>query len=158
MEGTISPEFSVVGQAGFIAFNGFIYAYHAGTGEGVEHIQEPLQPPDHWYSLEDVSRGRYHLRYDEFGRHDAPSEGIPISQTTLREGWVDGPEGKHLLWLPIEWRMRGGYAMWFRDTLQLELPGGLVVVNTHWNPPLLQPVDGVNESRGRPLMRSIAAS
>ena len=162
--GIASLEFSVEGQAGFISLNkSFIYAFHTGTGEGVEHIPEPLQPPSRWYNLEDTSRGRYHLRYDESSRHDVRSEEIwPISQTTLREGWVDGPEGKHLLWLPVEWRSRGGYAKWFYSvaTLQLELPGGeLFVVGSGWNPPPLRSTDdGVNESRSRSSVHSTLAS
>ena len=160
--GPPSPKFSVEGRVGFVALNKvFIYTFHARTGEGVMSTSE--QPPSRWYNLEDTSRGRYHLRYDKPSWHDGPSEDTrPISQTTLREGWMDGPEGKHMLWLPVEWRTRGGYAKWFHGiaTLQLELPGEeLIVVSSGWNPPLLRSLDDVqNESHSRSLVRSTAAS
>jgi hypothetical protein len=132
MRGITSPLFAVEGQAGFIALNGVLtHVYNTGTGKGFEHILELIHFPERWYHLGATSRGRYHLRYDELSRCDGPSEdNWPILQTTLREGWVHGHEGKHRLWLPVEWRTTGGYAKWFHDiaTLQLELPGGELTI------------------------------
>ena len=140
MRGIISPEFVVRGQVGFITLNGVLTrAYHTGTGEGFECIPGPIQFPDftdRWYNLEDTSRGRYHLHYHEPGLCDSPPEDTrPISRATLQKGWVDGPEGKYWLWLPVEWRMAD--VKWFYDamTLQFEFPGGeLIVVSSSWSP------------------------
>ena len=122
MASIISPEFSVEGQTGFIALNGiFVHAYHAGTGERVDHITEFLLPPSRWYDLEDTSRGRYHLHCGE-SIWDEDLEDIS-------GGWVGDSEVKRRLWIPFEWRMKDE-AGWFHDiaTVQLELSEGLVII------------------------------
>ena len=110
-----------------ITFDGLrIYIYRSRTGEGVDYHSESL---DDWYNLWVTSGGRYYLRCHELSQFDYnPSEDDrPIPRTAFREGWVKDPDGKHRLWLPVEWRMAEGYAKLFHylATLQFELPGDL---------------------------------
>jgi len=81
-----------------------VHAYHAGTGKVLEP-KTPPHAPTCWYTDWNMYAGEHYLRChspDEQGTH---SEGVwPLLQTTLREGWVKDREGKHRLWIPIEWR------------------------------------------------------
>ena len=135
---SISPEWrftppyplepSAMNQAGSIALDGIlIYIYHAGTEEEFEHIPKPLQFPDVWYTLKVKSRGQYYLRCRELGRCEDPSGDTGRLRTAFQEGWLKDPEGKHRLWLPVEWRTADGCAklFYYLATLQLEFPGDL---------------------------------
>jgi len=116
-EATVLPEFSVKGQTGFIALNGtVIYTYNTGSGEKVEDRPDPF---GRWCSLEDTSRGRYHLN-DERLRSIKDSSKV----------WAGNPEVRHRLWLPIEWRIWGNRIKFFHDIgiLQLELETGLIII------------------------------
>ncbi|KAF9643114.1 hypothetical protein BDM02DRAFT_1742491 [Thelephora ganbajun] len=62
---------------------------------------------------------------------DTPSESSgPVPRNSLREGWVKGPEGKHLLWLPVEWRNPNHIVGQSRDgtVLGLELREDEVII------------------------------
>ena len=123
----LSPEFCFQGQVGFIRSGGFVIcSYHIWTGKKAECTPELLQRSDgHWYSLEVTSRGQCRLpRHDMSQRDDLDNR--PVPQTTLREGWVKDPEGKHRLWLPIEWRTAVVRVEWshYIPTLRVELPKG----------------------------------
>ena len=77
------------------------HVYHMGTGE----VLEPPQVPPHYeLSPWDVKCGQHYPHYLDLDRC-ASKGGWPISFTTLCEGWVKDPEGKHRLWIPVEWRM-----------------------------------------------------
>ncbi|KAF9644544.1 hypothetical protein BDM02DRAFT_933960 [Thelephora ganbajun] len=75
-----------------------VHAYHTETGQ----VLMPTQ-------VDQIS----HFRHHEWGTVDdglklrwgaSPKGSRPLSWNTLGEGWVRGPEGKHLLWLPVIWR------------------------------------------------------
>ena len=125
------PTFSVGDQIGAIKYNLLApHVYHTETGE----VLQPLQAPPHssglWHSLTDMCDGRHHLRYRRLGRYDARSDdNWPLSRATLREGWVKDPEGKHRLWLPLEWRTYND-GDWFYEVaiLQLKFPGDKRIV------------------------------
>ena len=117
--------FAVEGQIGAIKYD-FLdpFVYHTGTGEVLHHVQGP--PADHWYDLREACKGLCHPQYRDLEALDVFSEDDwPITLTTLREGWIKDPEGKHRLWLPFGWRTYddGG---WFCDinTLQFDSPRG----------------------------------
>jgi len=122
MEATGLPMFSVEGQIGFIALNGTgKHTYHIGSGEEVENTMEP---PDVWRTLEDTSLGRYHLHCREVRLCD-------LLYYITPEEWAGDPEVSRRLWLPIEWRtIRGGRVKLFHDIgiLQIDLPGGLIII------------------------------
>ena len=62
--------------------------------------------------------------------HEPPKCGWPVSETTLQEGWVKDPEGKHRLWLHPRWRSPSNNVDWFSQvtTLRLRTSSELVIV------------------------------
>ena len=130
LEISVLPKFSVGGDTGCIKIGDFSILYHILTGEMFNYGQQ-LALPSHnsWYGLEVTSQGRYHLPYRGSSQQGDP-ENPPVPQTTaFREGWVKDTEGKHWLWLPVEWRMSAGCVEWSHHivTLQVELPGGEII-------------------------------
>ena len=124
----IPPGFSVGGYVGFIVFGGSRIYYHVWTGERLELTSD--FSPSRLYSLKEISRGRYHLPRRDSSPRDDPDD-RPVLQTTFLEGWVKDPDGKHRLWLPVEWRAAAGCVEWSRyiPTLQVELPkGGFIAI------------------------------
>ena len=82
-----------------------VHAYHMGTGE----VLDPTRASPHSYALQcsfwDVMVGRHYPRYCDLTGQGMPSkDDWPVSETTLEEGWVKDPEGKHRLWILPEWR------------------------------------------------------
>ena len=99
------PMFAVEGQTVAIMYN-FLnpHVYHTGTGEVFHHVQAP--PVHRWYDLEEACKVRRRLQYRSLRDLGVSSkDDWPISLTTLGEGWIKDPEGKHRLWLPSEWRI-----------------------------------------------------
>ena len=114
-----------------------VHAYHMGTGE----VLEPTRASPHSYNrLSDVMDGRHYFRYCELPKQGTPSkDDWPVSETTLRDGWVKDPEGKHRLWILPEWRTivpRGsvddscGGSSWLPSitTLRLECTNRTVII------------------------------
>ncbi|KAF9645955.1 hypothetical protein BDM02DRAFT_3189254 [Thelephora ganbajun] len=92
-----------------------IHAYHKETGEVLMHVPKILRPFLRLWGTPLNAMGRLHEHRwaDQMGVLDhlyehgwgTPSEGSgPVSWDTLQEGWVEDLEGRHLLWLPAEWR------------------------------------------------------
>ncbi|KAF9645957.1 hypothetical protein BDM02DRAFT_3271343 [Thelephora ganbajun] len=77
-----------------------IHVYHTETGEVLEPVQAILHSSLHpWGTPQNVVS-----RLCKYGWNTPSEGGGPFSWNTIREGWVKDLEGKHLLWLPIEWR------------------------------------------------------
>ena len=117
------PQFLVKGGTGAIRSDGTVlHVYNTRTGE----VLEPAQTPQHLdgpsYSLLDITKARNHL-YDSPMDDAPPRDDWEPSPAGLKEGWMMDCGGKHLLWLPAEWRT-GDYnkMKWFPDiaTIQLE--------------------------------------
>jgi len=113
------------GQVGIIKCGPFIpQVYHTGTGEVLRGFQMPSNFA-RAYSFECLCRGMHHLRCYRFDLPGYYCEGNwTISRTTMEEGWVKDPEGKHRLWMPLEWRVYSQVG-WFYDitTLEFGFPG-----------------------------------
>ena len=122
------PIFSVEGEYGVIKSDGGPHAYNTRTGEVLEPT--PAHSIGPWYSLADVTRARHHP-YDRSG-HDTPQkDDWGSSRIALKEGWVKSREGKHLMWLPVEWRVMERYGVrWFSDiaTMRFLSPQGEPVI------------------------------
>ena len=82
------------------------HCYCPESGEVLELTQGvPLRNGSWFYSCS-ISEGEHNLyacRSDP--QHNQSGYGRKIPQD-LKEGWVKGSEGKHQLWLPLEWRYR----------------------------------------------------
>ena len=118
-------QFSVKDQIAVIYMDGsIIHAYCTRTGE----IIKPAETPQHngctHYCLYGTQSGNdwNHYHHDLYKNQKRPLElGWPISETTLKEGWVKDPEGKHRMWLPAHWRIPGNEVDWFHNTKTLRL-------------------------------------
>ena len=90
--------------------------YHTETGEFLPHEPIPQHLSGTWNLYKYSLRGRDQLRCHSLPRFDTPPEGDwQVSQATLQEGWVKDPEGRHRLWIPVEWRTSWDRADWLHD-------------------------------------------
>jgi len=94
------PMFFARDQVMIMDWERRVHVYHTGTGEILKPLQEP---PHHQYVSGSVQYGQHYPHYLGLDMY-IPKEGWPISFITLHEGWVKDPEGKHQLWIPVEWR------------------------------------------------------
>ena len=125
-------EFSVEDQIAAIKLNGYVIrAYHTETGEVLESAEMPLHLRLTWYRFHNQQQDECDLYHRELcKRHQLPERGWPVSQTTLQEGWVKDPEGKHRLWLHARWRSAGNDVDWLHNatTLRLRNSSELVII------------------------------
>ena len=112
-------KFSFEGETGlFESDRTILQIYNIRTGEALEPTEQPLHLHRHRTSILDMMYTQY-----KFCNHLAcnipPWNGWGPSQTILEEGWIKDCEGKHLLWLPIEWRATDWENVdWFPDIVQ----------------------------------------
>ena len=122
-------EFSVEGETAAIRNNGHVVrVYHTGTGETLEPDKAPLGTR---YRFHNPRRDDCDLyRRDSRKQHEPLECDWPVSQNTLREGWVKDPDGKHRLWLRPRWRSAGNDVDWLDKvtTLRLKNSSELVIV------------------------------
>jgi len=125
-------EFSVEDGIAAIKLNGYVVrTYHTGTGETLKAVETPLRLRPTWYSFHNRQRDDCELYHRDLCKNRGLLDcDWPISQTTLREGWVKDPEGKHRLWLHARWRSAGNDVDWLHNatTLRLRNSSELVVV------------------------------
>ena len=98
--------FSVEDQTVVIEDNkrNLIKVYHTETGEVLEPAQASVHPRSHQYHLVEMQRCQHYSRYRNL--HKQPSEDEwPVTWVSLEEGWVKDLEGKHRMWVPVEWRV-----------------------------------------------------
>ena len=109
--------FWVRGQVGVIKLCGnALHVYHTETGEVLHPAQAPQGFNDRSYLFTDTFRGRSDLCYHDLSQRDSsPEDSWQISQAALRKGWVKNPEGKHRLWVPVEWRTDWDSGDWLHD-------------------------------------------
>jgi WD40 repeat protein len=124
--------FLVEGQIGVIKLDeNVLHVYHIETGEVFHPTQAHRRLSGRWYSPDEALFGRDYLCYYSLPQCNPPPEASwQTSRATLREGWVKDPEGKHRLWVPVEWRtMDWDLADWCHDvTIQFSLIGGRPVL------------------------------
>ena len=122
-------EFSVEGETAAIRNNGHVVrVYHTGSGETLEPDKAPLGTRYRFHNPRRDDCDIY--RRDSRKRHEPLEYDWPVSQNTLREGWVKDPEGKHRLWLRPRWRSAGNDVDWLDKvaTLRLKNSSELVVI------------------------------
>jgi len=77
-----------------------IHAYHTETGEVLDPTQVLPNPCDRKFrGMSDIQLGLHHPHHVE---SHGDEWGIPW--TTSENGWMRDPQGKHSLWIPVEWR------------------------------------------------------
>ena len=108
-----------------------LHYYHAGTGEVLGPIHAYFDFIGSYpYSPRCIDRVVYNRVYRSYQSDDLPKDSWQTSRTTLREGWVKDAEGKHRLWVPVEWRTDWDPAGWHDDvTIQFGyLAGRLALI------------------------------
>jgi len=108
-----------------------IRIYDAETGGTLEPDKALLHPGRTWYRFHNPYQDDCDLYHRDLRKNREPTEcGWPISHTTLREGWVKDPEGKHRFWLHPRWRSVGNGVDWLDKvtTMRLKNSSELVVV------------------------------
>ena len=126
-------EFSVEDGVGAVGnLNGFdMRIYNAGTGEILESDKKPLHPGRTWYRFQNTHRDDCDLYHRSLRENRETLEyDWPVSRTTLREGWVKDPEGRHRLWLHARWRSVGNDVEWLDKvtTMRLKNSSEFVIV------------------------------
>jgi hypothetical protein len=107
------------------------HVYHAETGEILKPDKAHSHPKRTWYRFHNPHRDDCNLYHHDLLKQDNNLErNWPISQSTLQEGWVKDPEGKHRLWLHPRWRSAGNDVDWLSEvsTLRLKSSSELVVI------------------------------
>ena len=120
-------EFSVEDGVGAIKLNELVVCvYHTETGEILKSDETSLHLQSTWYQFED----KEDLYHHDLCKHTVLESDWPVSQTTLQEGWVKDPEGKHRLWLHSDWRSAGNDVHWIQNatTLRLRNSSGLAII------------------------------
>jgi len=123
--------FLVEGQLGVIKPDGdSLHVYCTETGDVLLPVQAPRDFSSRWYHFNEPLWGRHYLRCHNLSQCDnPPQDGWQTSRATLQQGWVKDAEGKHRLWVPVEWRMDWDPADWRHDvTTQFSYLGGRPVL------------------------------
>jgi hypothetical protein len=104
-----------------------IHAYHTRTGEVLEPTKQPLH--NHVYmSFKHMYHVQHYPHYRSLNvSNTCPEDNWPVSQTMLQEAWVKDPEGKHRLWIPVEWRKHSADGGWLYNLTTLNLSGNVII-------------------------------
>lgn len=124
---SVQDEIATIGHR--TGFN--IHSYHTGTGEILKQNETPLHLEQIQYRFNNPHRDDCNLYHHDLLKHHKPVESNwPVSQTTLQEGWIKDPEGRHRLWLHAHWRLAGNDVEWLNKvtTLRLKNSSELVII------------------------------
>ena len=129
------PIFRVEGQVGVISTGGHMphFIYHTGTGDVLDSVHEPQQSSHPFLSFtqqSDCEEYRY-LRRNTPQSNVPPEDDWLTSNAEIREvGWIMDPQGRHRLWIPIEWRKPWRRENWHHDitTLFIEIRDGFIII------------------------------
>jgi len=98
--------FRVRSQAAIQLDGNALHVYHTDTGEALHPTQAHQNFRTVWDHLDHLDPGWSYLPFYNSSQCDTPLEDRwKTSRATLRDGWVKDLEGKHRLWVPVEWRM-----------------------------------------------------
>ena len=123
-------QFQVEGQVGFIGLPAnALHAYDTETGE-VLPTKNPENVQGVFDKVDSPHSGGNYLRFHNLHQAETPpGDTWKTSHATVREGWVKDAEGKHRLWVPVEWRAEWNVGDWRHDiTTQFSFLGERPVV------------------------------
>ena len=118
------PKFLVRDETVAIRQGGrVIWVYRIETGEVLERTSLFVCHYYPHYTSREMLLGLHHRR-----RHHNDLDLVPLA--TIQTGWAKDPEGKHQLWIPVEWRNSLDYATSLHDNkvLRLALKGGGIIL------------------------------
>ena len=112
-----TPTLKIEGRVGVIEPDADTsLTFHTGTGEKLWPTQAPPfsgNPPN---LLGRILCGRDYSHLHNLSQRNIPPKDVwQTSKTTLREGWVKDSEGRHRLWIPVEWREIWDPTDWCHD-------------------------------------------
>ena len=123
--------FHVEGQIGVIEHESAgLFVYHTTTGELLQPSRTPPRLSGPGLDITGGLCGRHHPYCNNLPQRDIPLEASwwP-SETALKEGWVKDSEGRHRLWLDVEWRKTWDLVDWCHDiTTQFSIVGPQPVI------------------------------
>jgi hypothetical protein len=98
--------------AGIRSIQGTYTVFHTESGELLEDTPQPYSQL--WVLNDELSR-EHHLHSSNLSRRPASRRGseMPL-QPTCQLGWVGGPGGRYMLWVPVEWRVAWHCGTWKR--------------------------------------------
>jgi len=80
-----------------------IHACHVATGEVLEPAE--LCPSSSTYTVQCMYLGQHHLHYRRANDQGTlPEDNWPVPLVGTQLAWAKDPEGRHRLWVPVEWR------------------------------------------------------
>jgi hypothetical protein len=115
-----SPSTSIVGWvAGIRSFQDSYTVFHVESGELLEDTPQPYSKLE---ALNDELSREPHLHSSNPPRPSASRKGseVPL-QYTCQRGWVGGPGGRYMLWVPMEWRDAWRFGIWHHDLTVMDL-------------------------------------
>ena len=119
----VEDEIAAIRRGGYV-----IRAYHTRTGEILESDEAPLHTGYRFHGPHHDECNLYH--HNPYKYCEPLKYNWPVSQTSLQEGWVKDPEGKHRLWIHPNWRSSRNSVDWLDKvtTLRLKNPSKLVII------------------------------
>ena len=115
--------FRVEGQVGAIySHNALPSVYHTGTGKilGIFRIPQNFSHPSLSLTLPSNCQEYRYLRCTTPQSNVSPEHDWLISNTEIQEvGWIMDPQGRHRLWVPVEWRKPWKQENWHHDITML---------------------------------------
>ena len=128
-------HFRVKGQVGVISARDHMphFIYHTGTGDVLDSVRKPQQsshPFLPWISLSFLS-GYQHPRRKRPQSNVPPEDDWLTSNAKMQEvGWVMDPQGRHRLWMPVEWREPWERENWHHSitTLFVKIQGQVITI------------------------------
>ena len=107
------PKFLVEGETGAIKCGETLWIYNATAG-GVLVPQHPPHFQGPWYTFKDSLQVKDYHNGGPLQNSPPKAKQKPM-QTNLTNGWMKDQEGKHLFWLPTEWRVPKAFVEWYPD-------------------------------------------
>ena len=97
-----APFFSAEGKTAVIISGDTLHIYSTRTGEALK-LSQTAPHWDGYHRLDDTAEARSHLHGGSIG--DAPPRDNWNPLQNVRQGWVEDRGGRHMLWLPVGWRV-----------------------------------------------------
>jgi WD40 repeat protein len=105
--------------AGIFSTPDAFIVFHAETGE---LLQDTPQPYNKLVALHNELICEGHPHNSNLSRPGASRRGSKVSLLYKCErGWVGGPEGRYMLWVPVEWRDAWSGGIWHQDLTVMDL-------------------------------------
>ena len=103
--------------------------YHTATGEIIPSVQTPPRLSGPGLNITEEFCGRHRNYFHNLSRSDTTPDCWHPSEAALGEGWIKDPQGRHRLWLDVEWRKSWDLADWCHDIMaQFSIVGGQLVI------------------------------